>query len=352
MSLPSVEWRYVGTNTVTGGTIDTVMDNIYELATSTGYIDGSVRTQGSGSAGTWSRYQTGGGITEAIYVVPPSGDQSIIIAGSSGSPSPSPTMTSPDTYVTNALMVNVIKNPGSFDSWNASDPFTSGVATGYNKFLGARNSASVGLTSIDANIYLYESKESIAVFLISSTTNSANSYSNGFFAGALWDAESTNSADVESDGRLYGLISSGHFASIAAWTTTAIWGIDQFNSPATIDDTATESFITKHGPSNGESHIVVLNPGASSIKYANMFLYPITPNSSSSLITPSGKYARVPILYRYKDTSHIVGRLREVSFCQRGLIGQRHVDGVNTIGHVVSCSDYSPTPADAILLEY
>jgi hypothetical protein len=356
MSLPNVEWRYVGTRSVTNVTIDTVMDNIYTLAIATEYIDGTARIQGSGSAGSWSRYQTGGGVTESIYVTPPSGSQKIIIAGSSTTPSPSPTMASPDTYTTNVLMVNVIKDPGNFSSWNAANPFTSGTSFGYYKFLGARGNGLIGITSFTGNVYLYESKESIAVFLIAATAGSSStSYSNGFLAGALFDAESDNSTDVESDGRLYGIISSGHTATGGVgWSvsTSNVWGIDQFNAPVS-SSSMNVGFLGITINTNSSPHIGVFSPGTSTIKQIDIMMYPVlASNSSSSLVTPSGKFARIPLLYRYKNTSQIVGRLREISLCQRGLIGQRHMNGSNTIGYVVSCSDYAPTPADAILLEH
>lgn len=349
MSLPSVEWRYVGTRAITTGTIDVVMDNIYTLATGTGYIDGTARSQGSGSAGSWSRYQTGGGITEAIYVTPPSGSQKIIIAGSSGSFTP--TMASPDSYVANSLMVNITKNPGNFLAWNSGNPFTSGNAFGYYRFLGSR-SANAGITSFTGSVYLYESKESIAVFLITSTGASSTSFSNGFLAGALWDAESSDPADVESDGRIYGLITSGHYnANGNAWNSNYAWGIDQFNtvSSAATDDTG---FLCTHIASAAAAHMGAFSPGTGTVKNTALMLYPLTVNSSASLVTPSGKFARIPLIYRYSATTQITGRLREVSLCQRGLIGQRHTSGVTTIGSVVSCSDFAITSADAILLEY
>lgn len=356
MSLPSVEWRYVGTRPVSSGTMDTIMDNVYTLATSTQYFDGSPRTQGSGSAGTWNRYQNAG-VTEAIYVTPVLGDQKIIIAGSSGTPSPSPTMASPDTYVTNTLMVNITKNPGNFSSWNAANPFTSGTAFGYWRILGGR-SGNTGISSFTGNVYLYESKESIALFLISFAATSSSSYSNGVLAGALWDPESSSTIDAESDGRLYGLITSGHINALngtGPWSVAFNWGISQFDhngggGPGSSSDDA--GFLGTHGTVAGYPHLGCFSPGSSTIKNIILMMYPYTANCSSSLVTPSGKLARIPLLYRYQSTNQIVGRLREASLCQRGLIGQRHAVGYDTTGYVISCSDHAPTPADAILLEY
>lgn len=347
MSLPSVEWRYVGTRSVSSATIDVLIDNIYTLATSTQYFDGSTRTQGIGSAGTWNRYQNAG-ITEAIYVTPTAGNQKIIIAGSSGTPSPSPTMASPDTYLTNSLMVNITKNPGNFTSWNASNPFASGNAFGYWRFFGSHVIGNAGLSPFTGNIYLYESKESIGVFLIYSTGTSSTSYSNGMLAGALWDPQSADTTDVESDGRLYGIITSGHYAGTAShWSNNSIWAIDQFNNLGNGP-----GFLVSNAGTAGYPHIGAFNPGTGTIKSIGLMFYPMSANSSSSLITPSGKFARIPLIYRYSSTNQIVGRLREVSLCQRGLIGQRHSSSSNIIGYVVSCSDYASTTGDAILLEY
>lgn len=372
MSLPSVEWRYVGTSYVSG-TIDAVLNAVYALATGTGYIDGSSRSQGSGSAGTWGIATGTGGITEAIYVTPPSGNAKIIIAGSSGTPATSPTMASPDTYSSGTLMMNIVKNAGAYSIWNSGNPFTSGTNFGYWRILGNRgtNTSSVpgALSSFIGNVYLYESKESIGVFFISPTAgSSSSSYSNGGIAGALWDPESSNSSDVESDGRTYGMITSGHGSigggssystTLSSWDNAFVWGIGQFSPTSASTTTLTTNvhntsrgFIHGHSTGNSSSHCGIFTPGGSAIKTALLMMYPCQVNGGSSLKTPSGKYVRIPLVYKFSDTLDMVGRLREISLVNRGLIGQRHVDGVTTIGYTVGCSDSALYPSDCLLFEY
>lgn len=367
MSLPNVEWRYVGREVVGTGTIypNTILDSIYNLASRTGYADGSIRTQGSGSAGSWNIYQTGGGTTEAIYVTPPSGNQKIIIAGSSVTPSPSPTMNTSiggsNAYAPNKLFVNIIKNPGNFTNWNDANPFTSGNAFGYVPFLGSRTSSTVGISGYTTLYsYLFESKESIAVFLVDThPTADTSSYSNGFIAGAIIDPQSSNAYDCETDGRLYGILSTGHnydtTATRASWSTNEnLWSLNWHN------DAELSSFLYGYQNSasicSGRGGIFV--PRSSNIKpvvISHGLFNTIGSTIGSSLVTPAGKYVKFPILMKgaLAGDSVVYGSLRNISYCLRGYMAQKQVDGANTIGYLVACSNrMSGSSAEAVLLEY
>jgi len=364
MSLPDVQWRYVGRYSYGTGTIlpSTIMDGIYSLATGTSYIDGSSRVQGSGSAGTWNRYQTGGGVTEAIYVTPPSGSQAIIIAGSTGTPSPSPDMATElglnSAYSTNKMFVNIVKNPGAFSSWNAANPFTSGSAMGYVPFLGSRTVVGTGITSYTGPLYsyLFESKESIGVFLIETGSAANTSYTNGFLAGALIDPQSTHLSDAESDGRLYGIFSTGHIATLAHWSDTDSSNYT-FTSTWHSDITPT-MFLYGYSISNfcgGRGGI--FEPGTSNVKpviVGNSVVTQAGTSITRSALTSSGKYIRMPMIVKgaLVSDSVVFGSLRNIALCKDGLIGQRHMDGNTTVGYLLSCSNNSATTADAVLLEY
>ena len=369
MSLPDVQWRYVGRYSYGTGTIpvNTIMDGIYSLATGTSYIDSSSRAMGSGSAGTWSKATGVGGITEAIYVTPPSGSQAIIIAGSSGTPSPSPDMaielSNNTAYATNKLFVNIIKNPGSFSTWNAANPFTSGSAMGYTPFLGSRTVAATGITSYSGPLYayLFESRESIGVFLIETGSAATSSYTNGFLAGALIDPKSTHLSDAESDGRLYGIFSTGHqsnasLAQYASWSDTdtsfylftSTWHSD-INTTSFLYGYRTDTFCSARGG--------IFEPGTSNVKPVIAGNGVTTMNGTSiarSAVTNSGKYVRLPIIIKgaLVSDSVVFGSLRNISLCKDGLIGQRHMDGTTTVGYLLSCSNNSATTAEAVLLEY
>lgn len=361
MSLPNVEWRYVGREVVGTGTIypNTILDSIYNLASKTGYADGSVRTTGTGSAGSWDRYQTGGGITEAIYVTPPSGNQKIIIAGSTGTPIPSPTMNTSiggsNSYATNKLFVNITKNPGNFSNWNDANPFTNGNAFGYVPFLGSRSVGTVGISGYTTLYsYLFESKESIAVFLVDLSSADSSSYSNGFIAGAVVDPQSSNLYDAETDGRLYGILSTGHVAGTPSWDSTNAnpWSTNWHN------DAESYSFLYGYRTDtacSGRGGIFV--PGSSGIKpivISHGLANHVGTAIGSCFVTASGKYVKLPILMKsaIAGDNVIFGSLRNISYCQRGIMGQKQIDGANTIGHLVACSNRSTTTAEAVLLEY
>lgn len=363
MSLEHSNWRYVGnTGLLSPVNIDAIMDALYVLGTSETYADGSVRTPGSGSAGTWNRYQNAG-VTEAVYVTTATDtlDSKIIIAGSSSTPSPSPSMCSPDSWATNSLNVGIAKNSGVFASWNAVTPFTSGQFSGYWRFLGSRVSSTLGNTGYAVTGYLYESKDSVAFALVETGANSSSSYANGFMAGALFDSES-DTDDTESDGKIYGLMTSGHYGSItlAAVSTSSMWNLNHFsnaNFRANLGNDAYKPFMVNHATAAGGPHAGVFSRGSSSaVLTVQMAYYPLDTTSnpsnlqitSASMKTPSNKYVRIPMIYRYINSNNMLGRLREVSLFQRGMIPQRHMNGSSTVGYLFCCSNTET--ADAVLL--
>ncbi len=131
MALPAQQWKYVGSQSFVSGTVAAALDALYTLGTAATYADGSARTPGSDSAGTYSRYQNVG-VTEAIYCTPATANalnQRLIWAGSASVGSA--TMAAPDTYLQNHILVSVNKNSGAFNAWDAALPFTSGEFFGY-----------------------------------------------------------------------------------------------------------------------------------------------------------------------------------------------------------------------------
>ncbi len=371
MSLPAVQWRYVGRSYIGAGTINpnNILDKVYELCSSSQYVDGSPRIQGSGSAGVWNKFSNSGtGLTEALYVTPPSGNQKIIIAGASGTPSPSPTMNSSiganSLYYANKLFVNITKNPGNFSAWNSGNPFTSGNAFGYVPFLGSRTSQTAGITSFGPfYAYLFESRESIALFLIENNGATNNSYSNGFIAGAIIDADSSLSVDSESDGRLYGILSTGHIGNYSNtiepphWATTSsrstIWPLDWHSYIQTEQYHFFYGYSTITNGCGGRGGVFL--PGSSAVDpiVASHVLGNVAgSNITKNFITPGDKYIRYPILMKSVTNSVVYGSLRGIKYCSPGIIGQSHSNQGATVGYVVSCSNNPSFPADAVLLEH
>lgn len=322
MSLAHMAWRYVGTRTFAVASMASLMDELHTLGTSSTYADGSARTAGSGSAGTWTKVQVSN-VTEALYVAPPVNalTSRIMIGGATYTPSPSPTMHSPETYTASNLMVNIVKNAGAFTTWNSSTPFTTGQVFGWGKWWTTANGS--------GNVYLWEGKEAIAVM----ATNSAGGSAYGFMAGAIIDPESSDTTtDGETDGRVYGVVRSG---------TTAI--ADTFLTGGS------SNFLFAAGTNN--NHFAgFFSPGSASIIRMSPALQFGTAPTATSLKTRSGRFARLAITYRATSPDNFVGRLREVYAYSDAQLPARQTDGTNTIGYAFCPSSVSQV--DSLLLEH
>ena len=323
MSLAPLAWRYVGAQAFASATVASALDALFTLGGAVTYDDATTRTPGSGSAWTWSRYQNGG-TTEACYATPPTDTLNlrVILAGAASLPSPSPTMASPDAAAINVLNVNVIKNAGSFASWNAAAPFTSGQTFGY--WRAWATTAGVG------TVRLYEGTEAVLVLFETAT---ATQY--GAILGALLDSESTDVvSDAESDGKLYGIITSGTAANISGSLNTALQFLD-------------------HSVTASQNHAGIFTPSGSTLLTMNRRAVPNVAMSTTSLKTRSGRYVRAP--YDYRSTAAApndasLGRLREISMFSDGKTGTKLTSGATTIGYLVGGS--SVTDVDAVILSH
>ena len=323
MSLSPLAWRYVGAQSFASATVAAVLDALYTLGGAATYADGTTRTVGSGSAWTWSRYQNGG-TTEACYASPPTDTLNlrVILAGAASLPSPSPTMASPDAAAINVLNVNVIKNAGSFASWNAASPFTSGQTFGY--WRAWATAAGVG------TVRLYEGTEAVLVLF---ETASATAY--GAILGALLDSESTDVvSDAESDGKLYGIITSGISANITGTLNTSAQFLD-------------------HSSVASQNHAGIFTPGGSTLLPMNRRAVSTAAMTTTGLKTRSGRYVRAPFDYRSIAASPndlALGRLREISMFSDGKTATKLTSGATTIGYLVGGS--SVTDVDVVILAH
>lgn len=295
MSLTPQQWKKLPVQTLGATTLPTILDAIYTALTSATYYDASARTAGAGSAWTFSRYQNAG-TTEAVYGTPPTDAiaHRAIFAGVNAARTP--LMASPDTWLANCLMVSVAKNAGAFASWDhASAPFTSGQFFGYWRVY-------AGTTA--AKVHVYESQECLAVF-VEETGGSVY----GALAGALWDPESSDTTnDSESDGRLYGVVTSGSGSAVSA----------TFNTTA--------SAFLGHSVTIGNAHAGIFQPGSSSILSALRWCLPDVSTTTSSY-SRAGRFYRVPWLYRLNQSApndRMIGRLREACLFRDGKLGNVH----------------------------
>jgi len=323
MSLAPLAWRYVGAQAFASATVASALDALYTLGLATTYADATTRTPGSGSAWTWSRYQNAS-VTEACYATPPTSTLGlrVILAGGATLPSPSPTMASPDVANANVINVNVIKNAGSFASWNAASPFTSGQTFGYWRAWATAAGA--------GTVRLYEGTEAVLVLF---ETASATAY--GAILGAILDPESPDvTSDAESDGKIYGIITSGTAANISGSINTTAQFLD-------------------HSTTASQNHAGIFTPGGSALLVMNRRAVATVAPSTTSLKTRSGRYVRAP--YDYRSTAVApndasLGRLREISAFADGKTATRLTSGATTIGYLVGGS--SSTDVDVVILAH
>ena len=323
MSLSPLAWRYVGAQSFASATVASALDALFTLGGAATYADGTTRTVGSGSAWTWSRYQNAG-TTEACYATPPTDTLGlrVILAGAAAPPSPVQTMASPDVAAAGTMHTNIIKNAGSFSSWNGASPFTSGQTFGYWRFWASSSGA--------GTVRLYEGTEAVLVLI---STGGGNIYA--VFLGALLDSESPDvTSDAESDGKLYGMITTGPTNFIVSNLNTAAAFLD-------------------HSVTNNQNHAGIFTPGGSALLTMNRRAPANAALSTTSLKTRSGRYVRAP--YDYRSTASApndvsLGRLREISMFADGKTGTRLVSGQTTIGYLVSGS--TSVDQDAVILAH
>jgi len=288
MSLTTQEWRYVGSATVGAATVHACLEALYSLGTSATYYDATSRTEGAGSAWTWTgrRFQDGGA-TECLYPIPPTDPtgQCVLFAGSATSKTP--TMASPDTFTTAMVISNVVKDPGAYNAWDNAAPMTSGTAFGYWRNVAAAN---------PAKVHLFESQE---VLLVAWETGAGTMYVG--LHGAWLDPESADTTyDAESNGKLYGQAVSG---------ATAVWGVASWNS------VVTGRWLNYNG-SSGREHAGVFTPGGSAILLGNMLMECLAATNTTGFgKTRSGKQAMMPLTIRgaaSQPNDVFLGRVREV----------------------------------------
>lgn len=319
MSLTTQQWRYVGASSYGTASVAAALDALYTLGTAVTYADGSGRTPGAGSAWTWSRFQIAGPVTEAVYAAPPTDtlNQRIVLAGSTTAKTPA--MLSPDTWSTNMILSGINKNSGAFASWDhATAPFTSGQFSGYSRAW--TTAAGTG------SVYLYECQESVLIVF-------GNAYA--VLLGAFLDPESADALDAESDGKLYGMSTSG---TTAAWVNTW-WAMS-----------STSGFL-RQAVANGNCHAGCFVPAASTWTTIESVMAANTAMSGTGLKTRGGRWARVALGMRKSTAApndEFVGRLREVFMFADQQFPVKQSNGGATIGYCVSAS--SSAQADCLFL--
>lgn len=323
MSLEHLAWRYVGQQSFATATVAAVLDALYILGTKTVYQNGTTRTEGTGSAWTYTgnRYQNAG-TTEALYPAPPTNTltQRVLLAGAATLPTPNPTPASPDSVAANILMGNVVKNGGAYNAWNAASPMTSGQTFGYWRIWPT--------TAGTGSVYLWEGKDVMMVQI------SAGSGAYGWIGGAIGDPETAAALDGESDGKLYGQITSGSTAAMS------------------VNFLSTADFLT-HSATASAFHAGVFTPGGTTILTASSMFATRATMTGTGLKTRAGQWARVPMVFRYTASApndQFAFRLREIFAFADSQVGRVQTNAGSTIGYVAGAS--ATADQDSIFLEH
>lgn len=343
MSLAHMNWRFVGSASFgTTGTPTTAqaLDALWTLANSTTYFDGTARTQGSGSAGTWSRVQVGV-TTECLICNPPTNtlSQRIMIGGSASTYATTPMQTA-ELFAPNTLLVNIFKNAGtgvpSASTWYSTDPFAGGQGFGWGKFWPSTNGVGA--------VYLWEGKEAIVVWI----ANTALSTAYCAIAGAIIDPETSDTTlDSEADGRVYGVIRTGSNSSMSGtyWTDAYSPTSNGFNNRFMHYNGGSTTSIFNNNTSAG-----VFVPNTNTVGLMYPMFAPVITVSPTSMRTRSGLLARTAITYRFAPADNIMGRLRDIYMFTNAQNGQRVTSGATPIGYIVAGSGVSNV--NCIMLEH
>jgi len=384
MSLPKTQWRYLGVVPCASANTATIIEGIYNLGLGTTYPDGSARTPGSGSAGTYNLVSSG---TTRVLHIDPSvrtiNNKIVLCADTGGTASlPNgasrlPTLASGEgafaTYCDKVgcttfwgegqvdgvgrftIFSTIIKNPGTYSHWTAVNPFTSGSFYGYYRSLITTNSGFTG------NVHVYESTDCLAVAFV----GSQNYF---LLAGAIIDPESPDTTlDSESDGKLYGMITNTFTAS-SGITNSLPWPVTNWLS--SVKENVTISFSGVASFNNGvvgsstdglkTVRSLIYQPGTSTgVRISPLLWYPDQllidlggmatwsaalasgRLSVASMFTRSGRLVKVPLTFRYYSTANVAGRLRDIYFFSNSRLPRRLMNGNVPLGYAFGPSDSS-----------
>lgn len=337
MPIPALNWRRLAPVTLVANTINAMLDAIYTAGTAVTYADGSTRTPGTDCAWTWARDTTNAlqpGATTAAYATPPTTGtlapvgvipQAIIWAGSTAAPTLSPMWlagANQDTRAVNVLYVAQALNPGAYSNWNSATPFTSGDFTGF------ASAAVVPASAVWNQMQMYESQECVVVQFWRAAANVQTSSS---LAGAYVDPGTASTMICESDGRMYGLATSGS---------------NNYNSSLFLSATA-DSLVYETNVANN-SRMGVKRGDTAAYAFLRRF-GTFTPGTGT--VSTSGAIPLMPI---YVESTSInfypPMRLREM-FIVRDLLSAQRIQVGGVDDAYILGANWQTTAADALALK-
>ena len=337
MPLPALNWRRLAPVTLAANTVNDMLGAVYTAGTAVTYADGSTRTPGVNCAWTWAQDTTNAlqpGATTAVWGTPPTSfpgpgvanpgtviPQTVIWAGSTAIPTNTLqyTSTTSDARLANIVYVGQCKNPGAYANWNSATPFTTGQFTGF------ATAAPLPSAAVWGQMQMYESQEAVVVQFWRAAANVQTSSS---IAGAFVDPNSSSLLVSETDGRLYGLSSSGS---------------NNYNSSTFLSATSVALFYEANVSTN--SRFGVFSPGTATTNGVRRF-GSFTPGTTTVSLNSD-----IPLLpcYAASTSTFVVPKFREIFIVRDLLSAQRIQVGGVDYAYVLG-ANWQTTAADALAL--
>lgn len=297
---PSLNWKYVGAQTFTAGSISASHAAVAALGARTTYPDGTARAAGTGSAWTWTLRSTAG-VNDAVTGAPPSASNpftwNYILSGTVGTAAINAAMCSPHTSsVANCITVGMNRNTsGAWGNWNSTNPFTTA-----GQFTGYWPATTVFTTTVFDSVLLWEGQDSCFVLYVASGSGQTS----GAVMGAWIDpVEYVVGTTCETDERLYGIAASGSTAVVpATWLTT---------------NNATSGFLGTYNATNRSASTGYITPGTSTLAGNNLYRFDLFSGAGSywpylQSSARDGTPIVVPFGFTNVSTGNFVGQTRSM----------------------------------------
>lgn len=330
------------------------------------YADGSTRT---GTSTAWTTTTLGDGSLRCTAPSNPLGLIAHFVPASLGASLPKSFGEATASATTGKVYGTIVLNPGTYASNTATPWGASARCFGYchmapmwtatpsnNPSSTVINGANInGFTSME--VRAWETKDAIVIHVWPNTGYGVIYVLGGWLAP---DSSASDAENAESDGVLYGIMTSGNGSFIPHnYPNFYNWSHDTLNYGGystvasfmcnVVDTSLTSAQIAIH------PHCGVFSPGSSSVIQVNR-MGAFRVGATTSFVTPSQKLIKIPILF--SSSTNFMGRAREMFMFEKsinGLVLRSGGSGGTDQGYIVSLSNSgttmaSPGSGDAFVL--
>ena len=314
MTASARTWKYVGSQTPAGALISDALDAVHTLGTKATYYDASVRTPGSGVAGTWARKQVTG-LTEFVYVNPVTNAHTVRwgFAGSASARSPTMIASPADTWATSTVLLGFSRSGSTLNAtgngWDQALPFDTGSAfSGY-----ARALASTFVSTL-TKVHLWECGDG---FVVAFATATAVVHAVACVLDpGVTNATSPLSAETTNNGRYAWRVNGTTTADSTTGWTAAVAGTPQV--------------FFSHSTSANNPHTFVVNIGLATLTAAERTFSTMQLSDTTTQVNQDGDAVFVPLYLCADGGGVFYGRLPEMVIGPDAILGQiASASGVN-----------------------